>query len=226
MNLGPYELNTIVTGDARILAEVISDNSVDLIFTDPVYQNIEDYGWLARMAARVLKPEKSVLAQCGNIYRFDCELAMSKFGLVHNPLILDYYEFSQHSIYKLKLVANVSPWVWYSKGSADNPFIPIAQSSYKAMGRQNNGRPISKIFFKWGDEETYYLKRIKAFTQPGAIVFDPFTGGGTVPAVCKMLGRNYLAFEIDPETANKARQRVEMTQPPLFVLQPEQGELF
>ena len=55
--------------------------------------------------------------------------------------------------------------------------------------------------------------------------FDPFTGGGTVPAVCKMLGRNYLAFEIDPDTAELARQRVEMTQPPLFVMQPQQLEL-
>jgi hypothetical protein len=37
-----------------------------------------------------------------------------------------------------------------------------------------------------------------------------------------MLGRNYLAFEIDPETAERARARVLATQPPLFVLQPHQ----
>ena len=57
------------------------------------------------------------------------------------------------------------------------------------------------------------------------MIFDPFTGGGTVPAVCKMLGRNYLAFEIDPTTADNARLRVQNTQPPLFVLQPEQAEM-
>ena len=56
----------------------------------------------------------------------------------------------------------------------------------------------------------------------GTIVFDPFTGGGTVPAVCKMLGRRYLAFEIDPEVAQRARDRVRDTQPPLFVPEPEQ----
>ena len=61
-----------------------------------------------------------------------------------------------------------------------------------------------------------------AFTLPAAVVYDPFTGGGTVPAVCKMLGRNYVASEIDPDTAERARQRVPLTQPPLFVLQPEQ----
>ena len=35
--LGPYDLNTIITGDARELAKAIPDESVDLIFTDPVY---------------------------------------------------------------------------------------------------------------------------------------------------------------------------------------------
>ena len=50
------------------------------------------------------------------------------------------------------------------------------------------------------------------FCLSGGIVFDPFSGGGTVPAVCKMLDRNYIAFEIDPATAARARVRVEATQ--------------
>ena len=58
-----------------------------------------------------------------------------------------------------------------------------------------------------------------------AVILDPFTGGGTVPAVCKMLGRNYIAFEIEPATAEAARERVLNTQPPLFVLEPEQVEM-
>jgi hypothetical protein len=56
----------------------------------------------------------------------------------------------------------------------------------------------------------------------GAIILDPFTGGGTVPAVCKMLQRNYIAFEIDPDTAELARERVRNTQPPLPLEYPEQ----
>jgi len=79
---------------------------------------------------------------------------------------------------------------------------------------------------------TKWQKPIKAisywlgcFSHSNAIVFDPFTGGGTVPAVCKMLSRNYLGFEIDPATADAARERVLLTQPPLFVPQPEQLEL-
>jgi len=40
-----------------------------------------------------------------------------------------------------------------------------------------------------------------------------------------MLGRRYLAFEIDPDSAELARERVRNTQPPLFVPQPEQATL-
>jgi len=59
--LGPYDLNTIVTGDARQLAEAIPDESVDLVFTDPVYDRIDDYRWLAETAARVLKVDGHLL---------------------------------------------------------------------------------------------------------------------------------------------------------------------
>ena len=53
--IGPYELDRIITGDARELAKAIPDESVDLIFTDPPYPRefLPLYGWLAETAARV-----------------------------------------------------------------------------------------------------------------------------------------------------------------------------
>ena len=66
--LGPNDENQgVYTGDARELAPAIPDGSVDLIFTDPVYQNIDDYRWLAETAARVLKSGKSCMALAGNM---------------------------------------------------------------------------------------------------------------------------------------------------------------
>jgi DNA modification methylase len=46
-----------------------------------------------------------------------------------------------------------------------------------------------------------------------------------VPAVCKMLGRTFLASEIDPATAERARERLANTQPPLPGLVVEQAGL-
>ena len=42
---------------------------------------------------------------------------------------------------------------------------------------------------------------------------------------CKQVSRNFIASEINPATADKARERVRNTQPPLFVLEPEQMEI-
>jgi len=47
---------------------------------------------------------------------------------------------------------------------------------------------------------------------------------GNVKIAAKALNRKYLAFEIDPDVAETARQRVRQTQPPLFVL-PEPQQL-
>ena len=74
---------------------------------------------------------------------------------------------------------------------------------------------------KWTKHQGLIGHHIGVFSGSG-IVLDPFTGGGTVPAVCKMLGRKYLAFEIDSTTCDLARERVRMTQPPLFVPEPVQ----
>lgn len=72
-HLGPYLLgpndtpeNGIYTGDARELAKAIPDESVDLIFTDPVYWQHNDYEWLAMLGARVLVEGGNLIAQAGN----------------------------------------------------------------------------------------------------------------------------------------------------------------
>src|SRR5262249_30134633 len=54
-------------GDFNQLLPSLGDNSVDLIFTDPIYGNawIPIYGQLAQHAERVLKPGGSLVCYCG-----------------------------------------------------------------------------------------------------------------------------------------------------------------
>jgi DNA modification methylase len=63
------------------------------------------------------------------------------------------------------------------------------------------------------------------FTEENEIIFDPFSGGGSIIEMSKQLNRKYLAFEIDPETAALARQRIRDTQPSLPLVYPEQVEM-
>ncbi len=209
--LGPYLLDTIITGDARELARVIPDESVDLIFTDPPYlrEFLPLYGWLAETAARLLKPGGFVLAYCGTYWKFDAQKMLGGH--------LDYFwDFvNKHAgmgsiLWQRKVVARYKSILAFSKG--------------KGLPRCNvvdlwNGSGADKAYHVWGQDESTARYYISCFSAPGAIIFDPFVGGGTTPAVCKVLGRHYLAFEIDPAVAERARQRVHDTQMPLFELE-------
>ena len=49
---------------------------------------------------------------------------------------------------------------------------------------------------------------VKASSTKGDLVLDPFAGVGTCPVVCRRLGRNFLAFEMDTERVKIANGRL------------------
>jgi DNA modification methylase len=215
--LGPYALNSIITGDARELAQAIPDNSVDLIFTDPVYQNIEDYAWLAETAARVLKPDRACLVWCG-IGFLDLTIEALKTRLAYRWQGIWYIS---NGMKRADMgFCNYSPFLWMEKGRS-KPFKPVADIAMVAIPDPGNARNHQN--HKWEKQIGVIKRYLEAFACSGSTVVDFFTGSATIPVVCKMLGLDYWACEIDPPTADRARQRVEMTQPPLFVMQPEQA---
>jgi len=192
--------------------------SIDLILTDPVYQHADDYRWLAETAARVLKPDSACLAFCGIGYLPETLAAMQVNGLSYRwrLIIRTVYAKEFHG----RLCVMTQECLWYEKGRSR-----LRQSLFEWNNSTHKG------FYdvggaNWGKGFDVLLRYVETFTEPGAIVFDPFAGGGTTPAVCKVLGREYLAFEIIPSKAEIARKRVCAVQMPLFVLGPEQRGMF
>jgi DNA modification methylase len=208
-------INKITTGDARELTKLIPDESIDLIFTDPVYDRIEDYEWLAKEAARILKPNSACLVWIANPRYDKILMAMQPFLSSVMPLI--YVKTGgTNLIFSRKIFGWGKICLWFEIGkSTPRKAIPDVILSGKMPAGTH----------KWNKNPEAILLWLDAFCEPSTIVFDPFTGSGIIPSVCKILGRNYIAFEIDPETAELARERVLNTQPPLFTLEPEQLEL-
>jgi len=56
---------------------------------------------------------------------------------------------------------------------------------------------------------------VKASSNPGELVFDPFMGSGTTAVAAKMLGRNYLGCEISEEYCKIIDERLKNTISPL-----------
>ena len=52
------------------------------------------------------------------------------------------------------------------------------------------------------------LDLVTWFSNPGDKILDPCAGAGTVGLACKILGREYVGFEIDPVWAEKAAARL------------------
>jgi len=211
--IGPYDCCTIVTGDARLLAKAIPNESVDLIFTDPVYDRIEDYRWLAETADRILTTKGALLCFCGIGYQEDVQAALRAGGRpVHWILPIVYSAGNTPRFHPLGF-AKWGMLLW-AGGEPVTAFCDAQISKFEKHGDTH----------EWHKNTKPILSYLRAFCPNSGVVLDFFCGKGSVQVGCKMLGRHYLAFEIIPEVAERARERVRNTQSPLFVLAPEQLE--
>lgn len=222
-------IDTILCGDARTLAASIPDESIDLVFTDPVYQNIDDYHWLAQQALRVLKPKGLLLAWCSKPKLGRCQLAMESAGLEY-VYSLDYTVVAK--TYRMRwynLFCWTTPCLWMQRpGSASKPrqwlpdtYIdtiilddePVAVRSVLADTFISTGGPSGGYI--WNKNLAVLKAWLGAFSAPGALIWDPFTGSGSVPVVAKLLGRHVIASEIQPDVAAAAQARFEATPVPM-----------
>jgi len=226
--LGPYQLgpndtpeNGIYTGDARELAKAIPDESVDLIFTDPPYpkEYQHTYQALADESPRILKHGASLMTIVPH-YSLPDVIGMFAGRLKYRWTMCMNQFSGKHSRMAMGIEVMWKPILWYVKGSYPQG-RGFLRDGIEISGR--DGQVKSRHYWEqdaaWAE---YYVERL---SSEGAAVIDFYCGSGTVPAVCNILGRRYLAFEIDPDTAEMARERVRNTQPPLFVPEPEQIEM-
>ena len=221
MLVGQYETGPTNDGNSGIFhansmqaCEEIPDNSIAMILCDPVYWEIEQYAWLSTLAARVLVNGGNVVAQTGTEYRYAAEKAMVDagvpLGMALRPLLIETYSGGGRMMFPHRAIDRFHPYIWMTKGGG------VREYGGRWVHTLVRGAP-DKSYHEWGDGAAAYISWILAMSMAGDVVLDPFTGGGVVPAVCKTLGRRWLAFEIDEEKAAAARQRIARTQPPLFV---------
>jgi DNA modification methylase len=213
--------NQIVTGDCRDLAQRIPDESVDLIFTDPPYpkEYIELYGWLAETGARVLKPGGSLITLLGHAYLPEV-LDLMRPHLNYHWTLCQYQPTVTNTatFWPRMVFIRWKPLLWFVKGKYSNRFM--IQDGVSPAKRD-------KTFHHWGQPEDSAMYWLYEMTGriPNCVVLEPFAGGGTVPAVCKALRKDFVAFEIDPEMAQRARNRLDSSPLPLLIVEPEQTEM-
>lgn len=195
----PSDLGIIV-GEFQVVGAKVLDNSVDLIFTDPPYdeKSIPLYGELAKFGARVLKPGGSLICYAGHY-------ALPEIFQLMMPHLRFWWTLAcEHSGASARLpgkwvFVGWKPMLWFVKeGRSTNEYISDIVHS----------QPSDKENHEWEQaiaDAEYYIEHL---TSPGDTICDPMCGGGTTCIAAIRLNRQYIAIEKNPESAMIIRMRI------------------
>lgn len=194
------ETEGIIVGDFREKGEMVGDETVQLIFTDPPYDEeaVVLYGDLAKFAARILIPGGLCLAYAGHSFLPDIYRAMDEhleyvwtFAIQHSGGDLRFRKWKLQNKWKPVLCFGKPPvkcwWDWFPDMSTGS--------------REKDAHP-------WQQAENEAEHFINSLSRPGALICEPFCGGGTTCVAAGRLGRKFVAFEINEESARKAAARL------------------
>ncbi len=214
-SIGPYipGLNDtpeggLYLGDARSLAKSIPDYSIDLLLTDPVYDQFADFTWIAELAKRTLKKDGHLLTFYGLGYTEETYRALREGGMkVKWPLIIHCPGQTQRV--DPHLFSTYYGLLWCSKGGRMVSAIPDVQVSHNSQLRGPNE-------WRWRKNSYVLAKIIAAYTRPGDVILDPFAGFCSIPEAAILCGRRYLGFERDEEKVVASREHLKQVQPVMF----------
>ena len=196
-------IDTIQVGDAKELCKAIPDGSVDIVFTDPVYEHNDDYAWLGEQAQRVLREGGKAIVWCSTHKQFTCKTILDRYLSFVVPF---YYVVmaKMGKLYHYHLHTWTTPMLVYYKGGWEYPnkWVPDTYVS--------SARPTGS--YKWNKNLGVIEYYLNALAPKGSLVWDPFCGYGSVPRVCIRNGFHFIASEIDKEVAHVAINLVSQEQ--------------
>lgn len=188
-------------GDFREVLADIPDWSVDAIITDPPYPKdyIPLFGDLAELAARILKPRGVLVVMCGQFWLREYMAELDKH-LRYRWTAAYIAQGPRTRVHAAGVATGWKPLLVYQGPDAfGQPFI--TDDLFDSAGDD-------KRHHHWGQSETGIAEQVERLTQPGALIVDPFLGGGTTAVVCRDLGRRFIGCDLDAAHVTTSRERL------------------
>lgn len=229
-------LTVLPTLPARCAALVFADPPFNIGYEYDEYRDTlprTDYlawaeKWLAA-AARLLSPTGTFVLAIGDDYVAEYKIRLDALGLTRRNWIIWHYTFGVHLASKfgrdhthlLYYVADPKRFTF----NADAVRVPSARQTTYADKRANPlGRVPGDVWtvprvcgtfherneagHKCQMPEAVLERVIRATTNAGELVVDPFAGSGTTLAVAKKLGRRWCGVELSEAYAAGIRKRL------------------
>ena len=205
-------VNKIIIGDALKLIKMIPDESIDIIFTDPPYGLNKE----GIHSDKDLSAFYKILPECYRVLKRN-----SWFITFFSTKFLPY-------VFRDNPFAYFWQIIFYSPRAEVRSPIGITKYMSCLVFKKGNPKIIkpNKDLFEHipgtkmvePDEgfinhptpkpKHLIIKILRIFSKEGDLILDPFVGSGSTAVACKLIGRNFIGFEINPEYVNIAKYRL------------------
>ena len=192
--------NRIIVGDFRKHSDKVADGSLSLIFTDPPFdrESSKMLPALAEFAASKLSSGGSMLCYVGQT-QLPTALDVFRTKLRYWWTIACVHSGKKTVMREYGINAGWKAVLWFVKGTRDNNSIMV--SDVMSGGEE-------KTHHDWQQSQSEAEYWIEKLCPMDGLVCDPFLGGGTTAAAAEKLKREWVAFEINKETATIASERI------------------
>ena len=192
-------------GDFRFVLDDLDDQSVDLVLTDPPYGDVALPLWsdLAELSARVLKPGRVLVALTGQRRLAEVIGAVTEhLTWLWLGMIPRSGAASPVSVRGLRIDSRFIPVVVFSAGRYEprGYFLDVVKSDAKDKGL--------KAEHPWEQPVGPFLELVGAFSKPGELVLDLFSGTGTTGVAAVRLGRQFIGVDKDKAAVSLASERL------------------
>lgn len=224
-------IDTILNMDCMDGLKDIPGNYVDLIVMDPPYEFKDTRGGGSfGSAKRTYHSELDPLSK--GVTQEILDVLCGKMKAINIYIWCNKNQLRQYIDYFDDRGCNIDLLTWHktnpvptcgNKYLSDTEYCVFArESGVKVYGTYETKRKFYVSSLNTDDKERYGHPTVKPLniiknliinsSMEGDVVLDPFIGSGTTAVACKLLGRHYLGFEIDPEYHQTAIKRVNETE--------------
>jgi ParB-like chromosome segregation protein Spo0J len=195
----------LLQGDFLEQSSKIVDASVDLILTDPPYDegSVPLYCKLAALASRVLKDGASLVTYISNFAMPEVLRNIVDNGLRYWWMFAVTHNGGHQLIYPRNIFAEWKPFVWFVKGRKPRDGLLV-----RNIGDLIESKLPDKSLHDWTQSQVEAEFVIDNLSVEGQLVLDPLMGIGTFGAAALKLKRRFIGIEIDFQHFELARMNL------------------